>query len=338
VDYRLLNAVSKRDSYPLPRIDECIDSLGEAKVFSTLPCNAGYWQVLIADGDREKTAFVCHKGAYHYKRMPFGLTNAPATFQRALDIILSGVKWKSCLVYLDDVIVFCDTQEEHDQHLDDVLGLLRAAGVTLKLLKCRFFRTTVEYLGHVITPGRLGVLQAHTKALREAVFSTTLTQVRSFIGMCNVFRRFVPNLARVATPHTDLLGSTAPVTVPPPTPKQLFAFEELKRRLTKPPVLTLPRAGHKYVFDVDACGTQVGAALLQEQEEGGLLPVAYISRVLEGAERNFGVTEKECLAVVWASLKFRAYLGGDRFLFRTDHDCLRWLLNIDGTAHGRLAR
>jgi len=98
VEYRLLNAVSERDSYPLPRMDECIDSLGEAKVLSTLDCNAGYWQVLIADGDREKTAFVCHKGAYHYKGMPFGLTNAPATFQRALDIILSGFKWQSCLV------------------------------------------------------------------------------------------------------------------------------------------------------------------------------------------------------------------------------------------------
>jgi len=153
VNFRLLNAVSKRDSYPLPRMDECIDSLDEAKVFSTLDCIAGYWQVLTADGDREKTAFVCHKGAYHYKRMPFGLTNAPATFQWALDIILSDVKWQSCLVYPDDVIVYSQTQEEHVQHIDDVLDLLRAAEVTLKLPKCRFFRTTVEYLGHEITPG-----------------------------------------------------------------------------------------------------------------------------------------------------------------------------------------
>jgi len=151
--------------------------------------------------------------------------------------------------------------------------------------------------------------------------------------MCNVFRRFVSNFARIAYPLTDIMGSTAPVTVPPPTPEQLVAFEELKRRLTQPPVLALPRAGHKYALDVDACGTQVGAALLQEQQEGGLRPVAYIRRVLEGAERNFGVTEKECVAVVWASLKLRAYLEGDRFLVRTDHDCLRWLPNIDETAH-----
>jgi len=116
------------------------------------------------------------------------------------------------------------------------------------------------------------VLQSHTKALREAAFPTTRTQVRSFIGMCNVFRRFVPNIARVATPLTDLMGSTAPVTVAPPTPEKLFAFEELKRRLTQPPVLALPLASLQYVLYVDVCGTQVVAALLQEQEKGGLRP------------------------------------------------------------------
>jgi len=248
-------------------MDECIDSLGEVRVYSILDYNAGYWQVLIADGDREKTAFVCHKGAYHYKRMPFGLTNTPATFQRALDIILSGVKWQSCVVYLDDVIVYSKTPKAHVQHLDEVLVLLRAAGVTLTLPKCRCFRTTVEYLGNEITPGRFGVLQAHTEALREATFPTMRTQVLSFIAISNVFRRFVPNFARIATPLTDLLGSTAPVTVPPPTAKQLFGFEELKRGLPQPPVHALPRAGHKYVLDVDACGTQVGTALLQEQKK-----------------------------------------------------------------------
>jgi len=267
VNYRLLIAVCKRDSYPLPRMDECIDSLGEVRVYSILDYNAGYWQVLIADGDREKTAFVCHKGAYHYKRMPFGLTNTPATFQRALDFIQSGVKWQSCVVYLDDVIVYSKTPKAHVKHLDEVLVLLRAAGVTLTLPKCRCFRTTVEYLGNEITSGRLGVLQAHTEALREATFPTMRTQVLSFIAISNVFRRFVPNFTRIATPLTDLMGSTAPVTVPPPTAKQLFGFEELKRGLPQPPLHALPRAGHKYMLDVDACGTQVGTALLQEQKK-----------------------------------------------------------------------
>jgi len=182
VDYQLLNVVTKKLSYPLPHMDECIDSLGEATIFATLDCNAGYWQFAIAPEDREKTAFVCHETAYQYKRMPFGLTNALATFQRALDINLSGVKWQSCLIYLDDVIVYSETEEEHVGHVHRVLRLLRDAGVTHRLPKCRFFRKTVEYLGHEINPGRLGVMEAHTRALRGAHFTTTRTQVRSFVG------------------------------------------------------------------------------------------------------------------------------------------------------------
>jgi len=281
---------------------------------------------------------VCHEGAYQYKRMPFGLTNAPATFQRALDIILSGVKWQSCLIFLDYVIVYSKTEEEHIGHVDHVLRLLREAGGTLRLPKCRFFRTTVEYLGHEIKPGRLGVMDAHTRALREAHFPSTRTQVRSVVGMCNVFRRFVPSFARMAAPLTDLMRSTAPVIVPPATPLQQQAFDRLKEALTTPPVVALPRRGRRYVLDVDACGTHVVAALLQEQDDGKLQPVAYISQWLATNELPYGVTENECLAVVWASLKLRPYLEGDRFLVRTDHDCLRWILNIEGSGNPRLAR
>ena len=298
VQHRLLNVVTKKDSHPPPRMDECIDGLGEATIFSTLDCNAGYFQVAIAPEDREKTAFVCNEGAYQYKWISCGLTNAPATFQRALDIILSGVKWQSCLIFLDDVIVYSKTVEEHVGHVDRVLRLLRDAGVTLRLPKCRFFRRTVEYLGHEIKPGRLGVMHAHTRALRVAHFRTTRTQVRNFVGMCKVFCRFVPNFARMAEPLTDLIGSTAPVLVPPATPLHQQAFDWLKEALTTPPILALPRRGRKYVLGMDACGTQVGAALLQEQDDGKLQPVAYISRRLATNELPYWVTEEECLAVV----------------------------------------
>jgi len=338
VDFRLLNVVPKKDSYPLPRMDECIDSLGEATIFSTLDCNAGYWQVAIAPEDREETAFVCHEGAYQYKRMPFGLTNAPATFQWALDIIPSGVKWQSCLIYLDDVIVYSKKEEEQIGHGDYVLRLLREAGVTLRMPKCRFFRTTVEYLGHGIKPGRLGVMDAHTRALRKAHFPTTRTQGRSFVVMCNVFRRFMPSFARMAAPLTDLMGSTVPVLVPPATPLQQQAFDRLKEALETPPFLALPRRGRKYVRDVDACGTQVVTALIQKQDDGKFQPVAYISRRMATNELPYGVTKKEWLAVVWASLKLRPYLEGERFLVSTDHDCLRWILNIEGSGNLRLAR
>jgi len=149
--------------------------------------------------------------------------------------------------------VYSKTEEEHNGHVDHVLCLLRQAEVALRLPKCRFFRTTVEYLGHEIKPGRLGLMDAHTRALREARFPTTRTQVRSFVGMCNVFRRLVPSFARMAAPLTDLMGSTAPALVPPATPLQQQGFDRRKEALTTTPVLALPRRGRKYVLDVDAC-------------------------------------------------------------------------------------
>jgi len=210
--------------------------------------------------DWEKTAFVCNVVAFQFKRMPFGWTNAPATLQRALDIILSGLKWQSCLIVLEDVIVYSKTEEEHVGHVYRVLRLLRGATVTLRLPKCRCFRKTVEFLGHKIKPGRLGVMEAHKRALREAHFPTIRTQIWSFVRMCNVFRRFVPSFARMAAPLTDLMRSTAPNSVSPATSLQQRAFDRLKEALTTPPGLTLPRRGRKYVLNVDACRTQVDAA------------------------------------------------------------------------------
>jgi len=139
VDYRQLNEVTVRVVYPSPRMDDCIDFLGDAKVLSTLDCNSGYWKIPVADEDRDKTTFVCHVGAYCYIRLPFGLSNAPATFQRAIDMILGGLRWKSCLVYLDDIIVFSQSAGEHVEHLREVFAALRGAGVQLKAKKCHLF-------------------------------------------------------------------------------------------------------------------------------------------------------------------------------------------------------
>jgi len=149
VHYRRLNDVTVKDTYPLPRMDDCIDLLGEASVFSMLDCNSGNWQISVAVEDQDRTTFTCHDETYKYIRLPFGLTNAPATFQRAIDMILSGVKRKTCLVYLDDVIVFSRTVEEHITHLDEVFGLLSRAGVSLKASKCFLLHEEVEYLGHL---------------------------------------------------------------------------------------------------------------------------------------------------------------------------------------------
>jgi len=191
VDYRRLNAVTKKDTYPVQRMDDCLDSFGEARFFSMLDCTAGHWKINIRKEDREKTALVCHSGLFEWLRMPCGLTNAPARFQRALDLILSGLKWQVCLVYLDDVIAFSKTVEEHIQHLDTVLSRLREAGVALNLEKCSLFKTEVEYLGQVVSPGMLRVTNRNTEALRRAAYPTTKTQMKNFLGACNVYRRFV---------------------------------------------------------------------------------------------------------------------------------------------------
>jgi hypothetical protein len=155
VDYRKLNAITIRDTYPLPRMDECIDSLGDANVFTTLDCNSGYWQIPVAPDDMDKTTFTSHEGTYRFRWMHFGLRNAPATFQRVVDIVLSGLTWKSCLVYLDDIIIYSQTMEDHLNHLHDVLTLLGQAGLSLNLAKCHFLQETLDYLGHVIRPGKL---------------------------------------------------------------------------------------------------------------------------------------------------------------------------------------
>ena len=337
VDYRKLNAATIRDSYPIPRMDECIDSLGEATVFTTLDCNSGYWQIPLAEEDKNKTTFTSHMGLFRYTRMPFGLKNAPATFQRAVDIILSRVKWQYALVYIDDVIIYSKTMEEHFYHVQKVLSLLRDAGVTLKLSKCNFFTGSVDYLGHTIRPGKLEVASTNLKALEEAKYPTNQTVVRSFLGMCNVYRRFVPNFSRIAAPLNKKLRKGEPTNFEVLNDEEYDAFSTLKKKLMSPPILALPRPGYPYTVDTDACNTQVGCCLLQEQPDGNLHPVGYWSRTLSEPERNYSTSEQECLAIVWSLLMLRPYLEGSAFTIRTDHDPLKWLLNITDPT-GRLGR
>lgn len=337
VDYRKLNAVTKRDSYPMPRMDDCIDSLGNATLFTTLDCNSGYWQLPIAKEDQEKTTFTCHAGSYRWLRLPFGLRNAPATFQRAMDIILSSVKWRFCLVYLDDIIVFSSTKEEHLRHLRSVFQLLREAGATLRLQKCDFFKKKVKYLGHEILPGKLKILPKNLEAIARAKAPTTKTQVRSFLGMCNMYRRFIAGYAQIAFPLFQKTCKNEPDAWENLTDTEMDAFQTLRRCLLTAPILALPREGFPYTLDTDASAYQVGCCLLQEQSDGTLHPIGYWSRTLSAAEKNYSSTEKECLAIVWAVLHLRPYLEGSRFTIRTDHDALKWLMNLRDP-RGRLAR
>ena len=269
--------------------------------------------------------------------MPFGLRNAPGTFQRAIDVILAQVRWQYSLVYLDDIVVFSKTGEEHIDHVRSVLSLLADAGVTLKLKKCFFFTDKIDYLGHVIRPGKLQIAEHTTDAIRQLQAPTNLTELRSFLGLCNVFRRFVPNFARIAAPLNRKLRKGEPTVFGPLNEEEMGALEELKKRLIEPPILTLPRRDGRYTVDTDACDKQVGCVLLQEQPEVPARPIGYWSRSLNQAERAYDTTHRECLAVVWAVLLLRPYLEGTRYTIRTDHDALRWILNM-ADATGKLAR
>jgi len=273
VDYRQLNNITKKDAYPLLRMEDCLDSVGDAQVFTSLDCTAGYWKVPLRKEDQEKTAFTTHCGIYHWLSMTFGLTNAPATFQRALDITLSGLKWQICLVYLDDVISFSANAKKHVKDVDTVLHRLREAGVTLNLEKCTWFSDEVEYLGPIVRPGQLHVHDKNVDALKHAKFPTTKTQLKSFLGMCNVNRRFVKDFAKRAKPLNALTRAEISPDLPPPTDVAIAAFEDLRNAPLCPPVLALPKANRKLVVDIDACADQVGCTLLQEKPGELLHPV-----------------------------------------------------------------
>ena len=306
-------------------MEDCLDSLGGAQVFASLDCTAGYWQVPLRKDDQEKTVLTTHCGIHHWLSMTFGLTNAPATFQRALDIILSGLKWQICLVYLDYVIIFSANAEQHVKDVDTVLHRLREARVTLNLEKCTWFSDEVEYLGHIVRPGQLHVHNKNLDALKHAKFPTTKTQLKSFLGMCNVYRLFVKDIAKRPKPLDALTKAEIPPDLPPPTDATIAAFEDLRNALLCPLVLALPKANRKLVVDVDACADQVGCILLQEELGEQLHPVGYWSRGLPAAEQNYSTTERECLGVVWAVLKLKHFLDGQRFLIRPDHQALSWI-------------
>jgi len=323
VEYRRLNDVTVKDTCRLPRVDDCIEFLGAASVFFMLDCNCGYWQIPVAIKDQDKTTFTCHEGTYKYIRLPFGLTNAPGTLQPAIDMTLSVFKWKSCLVYLDDVIVFFRGVEEHITHLDEVFGLLSRAAVSLKASKCFLFQEEVEYMVHIVDRGHIRVTEKTLVRLRRAEPPRTKKDLRRFLGKCIVYRRFLKDYEQVARPLTALTSPEVSDPLPPFAQAQRDAFEELKRRITSTPILASPRSNGAYVLDTDASDYHVGCVLTQKQPDMTEEPVGYWSRFITGAEKNYSTTEKECLAVVWALSMLRPYVQETRFIVQTNKSALR---------------
>ena len=336
VDYRRLNAVTRKDVYPLPRIEDILASLGEAKRFTSLDLASGYWQIELDESAREKSAFTTHRGLYEFTRMPFGLCNAPATFQRVMQQVLAGVEWDSVFSFIDDLLVASKTFSEHLNHLREVLQRLRAANLRLKTRKCSLLREETTYLGHVISTKGIKPDPAKTRQVENYPHPTDATKVRQFVGLASFYRRFIPNFATVAAPLHYLTKKNVMFCW---TPECEDAFQKLKKLLVTAPVLAYPRfgAGQSFVLETDASGVGLGAILSQEQEDGTIHPVAYASRSLDKHERNYGISELETLGLVWAVRYFRPYILGHPCTVYTDHVACLSILNTEKPS-GKLAR
>ncbi|UYV81700.1 hypothetical protein LAZ67_20002038, partial [Cordylochernes scorpioides] len=333
VDYRRLNDLTKKDSYPLPRIDATLDTLSGSQWFSTLDLKSGYWQVSIHPEDREKTAFTTGNGLWQFKVMPFGLCNAPATFERLMETVLQGIPLETCLVYLDDIIVMGKSFEEHLINLERVLQKIRGARLKLNPRKCKPFKEKVRYLGHVISRQGIQTDPDRTETVRQWPVPRDVHQLRSFLGLCSYYRRFVPGFSNIARPLHRLTESGRPFSW---TIDCERAMDKLKQALSSPPMLAYPDPGEPFILDTDASNTGIGAVLSQTQD-GVERVIAYFSKTLSKPERNHCVTRRELLAIVKSIEHFHHYLYGQKFLLRTDHAALRWLLNFK-SPEGQLAR
>ena len=337
VDYRKLNSMTTRDAYPIPRIDDTLDALQEAKFISTLDLRSGYWQVEMDKESKEKTAFITHKGLYEFNVMPYGLTNAPATFQRLMDIVLAGLKWQCCLVYIDDVIIYSPTFEQHLIDLEKVFQTLKEANLTLKASKCCFCRREMKYLGHVITQEGVKPDPTLIQAVENFPQPKTIKDVQSFLGLTGYYRRFIQNYSKIAEPLLTQLRQLKDKNYHLNWNQSCTtAFEALKKKLTSAPIMSTPNFKEPFILELDACEYGLGAVLAQEYNKRKFV-ISYASKTLSTAERNYSATEREALAIVWATQHFRPYIEGNKVLIRSDCKALQWLKNAKDVS-GRLAR
>ena len=328
MDFRKVNAISSVDPYPMPRIDTLIDRLGSARYLTTLDLSKGYWQVPMAEECKALTAFRTPFGFYHFCYMPFGLQGAPATFQRLMDQVLEGAESYSS-AYIDDVVIFSRSWEEHLVQVKDVLWRLKDAGLTINPQKCAVAQQEVQYLGYVIGDGAIKPQVGKVSAILESPVPTTKRQVRSFLGVIGWYRRFVPHFSTRAGPLIDLTRKAAPVRVVW-SDQCSKAFEDLRTCLTRDPILQSPDFSQPFLVQTDASGVGLGAVLLQGPP-GEQRPVVYLSRKLFPRETRYSTVEKECLALKWAVDSLKYYLMEKDFVLETDHRALQWLDKMKDT-------
>lgn len=333
-DWRKLNQVTKKDAMPLPRINDMIDRLSKARFFTKLDFTSGFYQVPLASDAVEKTAFVTPDGHYEWLVMGMGLTNAPATFQRLMHRMLGSLLWTTSMAYMDDLVVYSEDFDSHLVALREVFGRIREAKLKVKPSKCSWAKDGIHYLGHVISSDGVRCDPANTRKVAEFVEPKTRKDVRSFLGLTSYYRRFIPKYAFVAKPLHDLTKESVKFEF---DAKCSEAFEELKKALVEPPVLAFPDFEKEFIVTTDASGLGIGCVLKQMDPKGHERVIAYASRVLRPEEQRYSTTERECLALRYATIVFRPYLFGKKFRVITDHQSLRYLKSMK-TPNGRLQR
>jgi hypothetical protein len=316
IDYRSLNAVTIKNKYPLPRIDDLLDQLKRAKFFRKIDLRSGYHQMKIRPEDIPKTAFVTRYGQYEFTVVSFGLTNAPAYFMNMMNKVFMEELVKFVVVFIYDILIFFETAEEHAEHLRIVLEKLRKNQLYAKFSKCEFWLEKVVFLGHVLTVEGVAVDPTKIEAVTEWQQPRNITDIRSFFGLAGYYRRFIENLSKIAKPMTELLKNGVPFVW---SEKCEASFQELKSKLTTTPVLTLPDIRKDFGVYCDASRQGLGCVLMQEGKV-----VAYASRQLRKHEENYPTHDLELVAVVHALKIWRHYLIGNKCDIYTDHKSLKY--------------
>ena len=321
-DYRKVNAVTKSDTFPLPRIEDCIDKIGKAKFVTKVDLLKGYWGVPLSKRAREISAFVTPSGLYEYLVMPFGMKNAPATFQRLMFGCIHEID--GVVVFIDDLIIYSDTWEEHLMRLEQVFRRLAEANLTVNLSKSEFAQATVIYLGHVVGQGNVKPIDAKIQAICEYPAPTTRRSLQRFLGMAGFYRKYCVNFADVANPLTDLLKKNRKFEW---TPVCEDAFNKLRALLATAPVLKAPDFQREFKLATDASDNACGAVLLQEDNDGIEHPVGYFSKKLTKHQKNYSTIEKELLAIILALQYFEVYVSSShqKVTVYTDHNPLTFL-------------
>lgn len=333
LDYRELNAQTVKDRYPLPRDQDLFDQLqvNQARILSSLDLLYGYWQVLMHPDDVHKTAIRTPLGAYEYVVMPMGLTNAPATFQRMMEAVLRPFLTDFCMVYLDDIIIYSRTPEEHAEHIIKVLHALHRHGLKIKPKKCELFHVRLKFLGHIIDVSgvRIRVLPNPDKvdAISKWEEPTNNTELQSFIGAVNYYARMIEGYADRAAPLMAIMSKKWNSNTKADfwTPEHSAAFEDLKEALKSAPVLILPKPEAPFIVQTDASNVALGGVLMQEIRPGDRGVVAYFSKKFSPAQRNWPVHERELYGLIHALKKYRHYLLGSDVTFEGDHKPLQWI-------------